>query len=289
MRVLLSLLGVALPQTVIAAENYPDRPIRFLVPGASGSSQDVLSRIVGSKLSQQLGQQVVVDVRAGASGVIGIELGKAAAPDGYTLIAATTTLFATLPALNAKIPYDADKDFAPLSRMASVANVMTVNAGIGVNNIADLVKLAKAKPRQLNYGSAGNASPAHLAGAMFDSLAGVMTTHVPYKGAAQAKHVAARRDAARKKRPHQSARHDRLETRSAHPRIADRRGYASGLRNHAVVGCRRPGQNAAGDRAQAALRDHQGIAIDRSARPRRETGRECTTGVAGRIYRVHAR
>src|SRR6185295_14235653 len=185
-RVLLLVLGVALLRTAIAAENFPSRPIRFLVPGAAGSSQDVLSRIVGSKLSQQLGQQVVVDVRAGASGVIGIELGKAAAPDGYTLIAATTTLFATLPALNAKIPYDADKDFAPLSRMASVANVMTVNAGIGVNNIADLVKLAKAKPGQLNYGSAGNASPAHLAGAMFDLLAGVKTTHVPYKGAAQA-------------------------------------------------------------------------------------------------------
>lgn len=186
MRALLCVVGVVLLQSAIAAEKYPDRPIRFLVPGATGSSQDVLSRIVGSRLSQQLGQQVVVDVRAGASGVIGIELGKAAAPDGYTIIAATATLFATLPALNPKITYDADKDFAPLSRMASVANVMTVHAGLGVNNIADLVKLAKAKPGQLNYGSAGNASPAHLAGAMFDLLAGVKTTHVPYKGAAQA-------------------------------------------------------------------------------------------------------
>ena len=187
MRALLCVVGVVvLLQSAIAAENYPDRPIRFLVPGATGSSQDVLSRIVGSRLSQQLGQQVVVDVRAGASGVIGIELGKVAAPDGYTIIAATATLFATLPALNPKITYDADRDFAPLSRMASVANVMTVHAGLGVNNIADLVKLAKAKPGQLNYGSAGNASPAHLSGAMFDLLAGVKTTHVPYKGAAQA-------------------------------------------------------------------------------------------------------
>jgi tripartite-type tricarboxylate transporter receptor subunit TctC len=186
MRALLCVLGPVLLQAAIAAENYPDRPIRFLVPGATGSSQDVLSRIVGNKLSQQLGQQVVVDVRAGASGVIGIELGKAAAPDGYTIIAATATLFATLPALNANITYDADRDFAPLTRMASVANVMTVHAGLGVNNIADLVKLAKAKPGQLNYGSAGTASPAHLAGAMFDLLAGVKTTHVPYKGAAQA-------------------------------------------------------------------------------------------------------
>ena len=172
--------------TLAHAQSYPNRPIRFLVPGATGSSQDVLSRIVANKLSQQLGQQVVVDVRAGASGVIGIELGKAAAPDGYTLIAATTTLFAGLPALKTKLSYDPDRDFAPLTRMAMVSNVMTVNAGLGVDSVADLVRLAKAKPGQLNYGSAGNASPAHLAGAMFDVLAGVKTNHVPYKGAAQA-------------------------------------------------------------------------------------------------------
>jgi tripartite-type tricarboxylate transporter receptor subunit TctC len=186
LRTVCCLLGLVMLRTVIAADAYPNRPIRFLVPGAAGSSQDVLSRIVGNKLSQQLGQQVVVDVRAGASGVIGIELGKAAAPDGYTLIAATSTLFAGLPALKAKLSYDPDRDFAPLTRMASVANVMTVNAGLGVESVADLVRLAKAKPGQLNYGSAGNASPAHLAGAMFDVLADVKTNHVPYKGAAQA-------------------------------------------------------------------------------------------------------
>ena len=178
--------GLVILRTAIAADAYPNRPIRFLVPGAPGSSQDVLSRIVGNKLAQQLGQQVVVDVRAGASGVIGIELGKAAAPDGYTIIAATSTLFAGLPALKTKLSYDADRDFAPLTRMATVANVMTVNAGLGVENVADLVKLAKSKPGQLNYGSAGNGSPAHLSGAMFDLLAGVKTNHVPYKGAAQA-------------------------------------------------------------------------------------------------------
>jgi tripartite-type tricarboxylate transporter receptor subunit TctC len=186
LRALCCLLGLAMVRTVIAADAYPARPIRFLVPGATGSSQDVLSRILANKLSQQLGQQVVVDVRAGASGVIGIELGKAAPPDGYTLIAATSTLFAGLPALKAKLSYDPDRDFTPLTRMASVANVMTVNASLGVESVADLVRLAKAKPGQLNYGSAGNGSPAHLAGAMFDLLANVKTNHVPYKGAAQA-------------------------------------------------------------------------------------------------------
>ncbi|MDB5809444.1 MAG: hypothetical protein JWN94_1566 [Betaproteobacteria bacterium] len=173
-------------QCAFAADHYPSRPIRFLVPGATGSSQDVLSRIVANKLSQQLNQQVVVDVRAGASGVIGIELGKAAAPDGYTIVVATSTLFASLPALKVKLSYDPDRDFSPLSRMAMVSNVMTVNAGLGVETVADLVKLAKSKPGQLNYGSAGNGSPAHVAGAMFDLLAQVKTNHIPYKGAAQA-------------------------------------------------------------------------------------------------------
>ena len=185
-RALLGLLGVAALQAAFAADPYPSRPIRFLVPGATGSSQDLLARVVANKLSQQLNQQVIVDVRAGASGVIGIELGKAAAPDGYTIVAATSTLFASLPALKANLSYDPDRDFAPLSRMAMVANVMTVNAGLGVETVPDFVKLAKAKPGQLNYGSAGNGSPAHLAGAMFDVLAQVKTNHVPYKGAAQA-------------------------------------------------------------------------------------------------------
>lgn len=186
MRALLCLLVLVLLQTAIAAETYPARPIRFLVPSAPGGSPDILARIVGNKLSEQMGQQVVVDTRAGASGLIGIELAKNAVPDGYTIVLATTTLFASLPILKPDLPYDPDRDFAPLTRIASVANVMTVHAGIGVNSVADLVRLAKAKPGQLNYGSAGNGSPAHLAGAMFNVLAGVTTVHVPYKGAAQA-------------------------------------------------------------------------------------------------------
>ncbi len=176
----------ALVATSVQAQNYPSRPIRFLVPGAPGSSQDILARVLANKLSQQINQQVVVDARAGATGLIAIDLAKTAAPDGYTLVAATSTLFSGLPALKTKLSYDPDRDFAPLSRMASVANVLTVNATLGVETAADLVKLAKAKPGQLNYGSAGNGSPAHLAGAMFDVLAGVRTNHVPYKGAAQA-------------------------------------------------------------------------------------------------------
>ena len=168
------------------ANAYPNRPVRVVVPGAPGSSQEVLSRVVGNKLAQQMGQPFVIDARAGASGMIGLDIARAAAPDGYTLLAATSTLMSGLPALKPKLHYDPDRDFIPLSRMASVANVVTVGAQLGIDNAADFVKLAKAKPGALNFGSAGNGSPAHLAGAMFNVLAGVNTIHVPYKGAAQA-------------------------------------------------------------------------------------------------------
>ncbi len=168
------------------ANAYPNRPVRVGVPGAPGSSQEVLSRVVGNKLAQQMGQPFVIDARAGASGMIGLDIAKAAAPDGYTLLAATSTLMSGLPALKPKLHYDPDRDFIPLSRMASVANVVTVGAQLGIDNAVDFVKLAKAKPGALNFGSAGNGSPAHLAGAMFNVLAGVTTIHVPYKGAAQA-------------------------------------------------------------------------------------------------------
>ncbi len=169
-----------------AAQSFPVRPIRFIVPSAPGSSPEILARIVGNRLAEQMGQQIVVDTRAGASGLIGIEIAKNAVPDGYTMVLATTTLFASLPVLKSGLPFDPDRDFSALTRIASVANVMTVHAGLGATTVADVVKLARAKPGTLNYGSAGNGSPAHLAGAMFNVLAGVNTVHVPYKGAAQA-------------------------------------------------------------------------------------------------------
>lgn len=168
------------------AQAYPTKPIRFIVPTAPGGSPDILARIVGNKLGEQMKTQIVVDTRPGGSGVIGVEIARAGAPDGYTLLLVTSTTFASLPVLKKKIPYDPDRDFIALSRVAWVANVATVNRDLGVNSVADLVKLAKDKPGALNYGSAGNGSPAHLAGAMFNVLAGVKTTHVPYKGAAPA-------------------------------------------------------------------------------------------------------
>lgn len=172
--------------SAISAESYPNKPVRFVVPSPPGGSPDILARIVAGKLGDQMRQQVVVDNRAGASGIIGVEIAKNAAPDGYTLLLATSTSFASLPALAKKLPYDPGRDFIAITRIAWVANVVAVNAKLGVSSVADLVKLAKAKPGQLNYGSAGNGSPAHLAGAMLNVLAGVNMLHVPYKGAAPA-------------------------------------------------------------------------------------------------------
>jgi tripartite-type tricarboxylate transporter receptor subunit TctC len=183
---LLLMLAAALDVEPATAQPYPSRPIRFIVPSPPGGSPDILARVVSAKMSEQMKQQVVADNRSGASGIVGMELAKRAAPDGYTLLLATFTNFASLPALKPDLPYDAERDFVPVSRIAWVANVMTVNAGLGVNGVADLVRLAKERPGRLNYGSAGNGSPAHLAGAMLNVLAGIDTVHIPYKGAAPA-------------------------------------------------------------------------------------------------------
>ena len=176
---------LALPE-VGAAQAYANRPLRIIVPFPPGSVSDTVARILGNKLTEQMGQPVIVDARPGASGVIGVEIAKTAPPDGYTLLMASTSVFALLPALKPKLPYDPDKDFVALSRVSSAAFVVAVHPSLGVGTVADLVKLAKARPGQLNYGSSGNGSVQHLAGEMFNLLAGVKTVHVPYKGASLA-------------------------------------------------------------------------------------------------------
>lgn len=167
---------------VAATEPYPNRPMRIIVPFPPSGGPDTVARILGNKLTEQLGQQMIVDSRPGGSGFIAVELAKMAPPDGYTLLLATFNIFAVLPALKPKLPYDPDKDFIALSRVASAANVVVVHPSLGVGTVADLVKLSKARPGQLNYGSGGNGSASHLAGEMFNVLAGVKTVRVPYKG-----------------------------------------------------------------------------------------------------------
>jgi tripartite-type tricarboxylate transporter receptor subunit TctC len=164
---------------------WPDRPIRLIVPFPAGSSTDIIARIVGQRLSTRLGQQVVIDNRAGASGNIGADAIAKAAPDGYTLGIATASTHALAVSLNANLPYDPIKDFTPVAMIGGQPYVLVIYPGIAAHNISELIALAKAKPGALNYGSAGVASLAYLATASFANLAGVKMTHVPYKSSAQ--------------------------------------------------------------------------------------------------------
>lgn len=167
-------------------QTYPTRPVRLIVADSPGGAPDQLARILAQKLSSEIGQQVVVDNRAGAGGVLGAEIAAKAPPDGYTLLMTTTAIYAILPNLRKNLPYDVVKDFAPVSRIATASNVLVVNNALPVKNVAELVKLAKEKPGALNYGSAGVGTPAHLAGEMLNLLADIKVTHVAYKGAAPA-------------------------------------------------------------------------------------------------------
>jgi tripartite-type tricarboxylate transporter receptor subunit TctC len=170
----------------VAAQSYPAKPVRLIVADAAGGAPDQLARIVAQKLSDALGQQVFVDNRPGAAGVLGADLAAHAPADGHTLLLTTTAIYAILPSLKKGLPYDTLKDFAPVSRIATASNVLVVNASLPARTVAELVKLAKDKPGTLNYASAGIGSPAHLAGEMLNLLAGIQLTHVPYKGAAPA-------------------------------------------------------------------------------------------------------
>jgi tripartite-type tricarboxylate transporter receptor subunit TctC len=168
------------------AQPYPNRPIKLIVADSAGGAPDQLARIVAQKLSDSLGQPVVVDNRAGAGGVVGAEVAAKSPPDGYTLLLTTTAIYAILPNLRRNLPYDPVKDFVPISRIATASNVLVVNNALPAKNIAELIKLAKEKPGALNYASAGVGTPAHLAGEMLNLLADIKVVHVPYKGAAPA-------------------------------------------------------------------------------------------------------
>ena len=170
----------------VAAEGFPNKPIRLIVPDAPGGSPDQLGRLLAQKLSETIGQQVVVDNRPGAAGVLAADVAAKSPADGYTLLMTTTSIYAIIPNLRKDLTYDPMRDFAPISRIATAYNVLVVNDALPVKSVADLVQLAKQKPGVLNYASAGVGSPAHLAGEMLNLLAGIKLTHVPYKGAGPA-------------------------------------------------------------------------------------------------------
>jgi len=163
------------------AQTYPAKPIRIVVPFAPGGGADIIARILGQKMTDRWGQQVVVDNRAGASGNIGAEIVAKAAPDGHTLLMASSAL-AINPSVYRSVPYDPIKDFAPITQPALLPNILVVHPSVPVKTVRDLVALAKSKPGHIIYASAGAGTGTHLAAEMFKLMAGVDMVHVPYKG-----------------------------------------------------------------------------------------------------------
>ena len=168
------------------AESYPTRPIRFVVPFAPGGSSDAISRLVGSKLAEQLGHQVVLDNRAGGNGAIGTQIVAQAVPDGYTIGLAYIATLATNPAISGDVGYDPINDFAPVTQLTASANVLAVHPSVGANSIKELIALAKAKPGQLNYASGGIGTIGHLSAELLQHAAGIKLNHIAYKGSGQA-------------------------------------------------------------------------------------------------------
>jgi tripartite-type tricarboxylate transporter receptor subunit TctC len=169
-----------------AAADYPTRPITMIVPFAPGGSTDLVARLVAAKMGDTLKQQVIVENRGGAGGNLGATAAAKADPDGYTILMGTVATHALNPALYKKLPYDAEKDFAPISLLVNVPNVLTVNPNFPAKTVQELIDLAKKDPGKYSYASSGNGSPLHLSGELFKKLAGVDLIHIPYKGSGPA-------------------------------------------------------------------------------------------------------
>ncbi len=178
------LLAGAAPLTQAAdvAAGYPNKAVRLIVPQGPGAGTDNLARVLAVKLGEALGQQIVVDNRPGASGIIGIELTVNAAPDGYTLLATSTGIQVVAPQLQKKLPFDPLRDLAPISLFAVTQNVLVMHPSVGAKTLKDFIALAKASPGKLNMASAGTGTQSHLASVQFTLAAGIDAVHVPYKG-----------------------------------------------------------------------------------------------------------
>jgi tripartite-type tricarboxylate transporter receptor subunit TctC len=177
---------IALCAAKAFSQDYPIKPVRLIIPFAPGGSNDILGRMIGAKLAEALGQQIVIDNRGGAGGSIGVELAAKSAPDGYTLVIGHIGTLAVNPTLYKKLPYDPIKDLQTISMLAKVANVMVVHPSLPAKSVRELIALAKAKPGSLVYGSGGNGGAGHLATEYFKLMAKVDIGHIPYKGTAPA-------------------------------------------------------------------------------------------------------
>jgi tripartite-type tricarboxylate transporter receptor subunit TctC len=186
----MSVLALALAVAGTAgAAAYPDKPIRMLVGFAAGGGTDTTARTIGIPMAEALGQQVIVDNRPGAAGNIAADITAHAVPDGYTILMGTIAALAINPSLYQKLPFDPIKDFEPISLVVSSMNVLVVHPSVAAKNVKELIALAKAQPNKLSYGSSGVGGAGHLAGVLFDQLAGTTMTHVPYKGGAPARNA----------------------------------------------------------------------------------------------------
>lgn len=188
LRSLGAMLGVVLLAftTSASAQQYPNRPIRFVVPFAPGGSTDTLARTIGQKLSDSLQQQVVVDNRSGANGNIGMEIVAHAAPDGYTIVLGYIANLGIGPGLYARLPFDPVRDYAPITQLASSPNILAVHPSLPVKSFREMIAYAKANPKKLNFASSGVGSIGHLTGELLNRSAGIDMVHVPYKGSGQA-------------------------------------------------------------------------------------------------------
>jgi len=164
------------------AQTYPAKPLRILIAQAPGSATDVISRVVANRLSELLGQPIVIEAKPGAGGALGTEAAARSTPDGYTLFMGNNSTHGSNPALYSKLPYDPIKDFAPISMVASVPYVLIVNPSMTANTVDQLIAAAKAQPGKINYASAGNGSTHHFCGELLKSMTGINLTHIPYKG-----------------------------------------------------------------------------------------------------------
>ena len=171
---------------VAHAQSYPAKPVRLVVPFPPGGATDILGRALAQKLSEQLGQQVIVDNKPGAGGTIGSDLVAKSPPDGYTLLMATTSTHSIAPSLYASLPYEPLRDFAPVAHVADSTNLLVVGLTVPAKDVRELIALAKAQPGGLNYGTSGSGTIVHLTAELFNSMAGTKMTHVPYKGTALA-------------------------------------------------------------------------------------------------------
>src|SRR2546423_2642858 len=183
-RAYLCMLGAAF--SLLANADYPEKPVRLIVPLSAGSAVDTLARIPAQKLSELWGQQIVVDNRVGANGIIGTEAGAKAPPDGYTLVLTNDAALATSPALYPKLPYDPLRDFAPITLAASIPLILVAHSSQPFTSVKELIDYAKANPGRLHYASGGNGSAQHVPMEMFKQAAGIDLVHVPYKGLAPA-------------------------------------------------------------------------------------------------------